>query len=231
MPGELSVLAGIAKLAYQGFKDGYNIFQDKRNFDESKRQFNKSVELANTEIQRRVQDAVNAGINPYNAIGAGAGAGTAHGSVGGSSIDNSQLPVGSFFDLKHAENQLQTDKEAVKQMQEQTKQAEYETEIKKNERDESNRSNDLSGQEYKFLNDKNFFKEDSFPKEMTPYWQMLNSKLNQQVADSSTAVNNSKVAQAQADFAKPTAFFDMLGSGLGSAFGIKNLFKGLKPKR
>lgn len=227
----LSVLAGIAKLAYEGFNKGYQIYQDQRNFNEAKRQYDKAVDMENTAIQRRVNDAVKAGINPYNAIGAGAGAGVASGSVGGSTVSNSELPVGSFFDLKHAENQLQTDKEAVKQMQEQTKQAEYETDIKKNEKEQSDRTNDLSGREYEFLTNPDWFTQDKFPAKWTPYQMMLNSKLNQQVAESNIASHQDKISQVDADMAKPHAFLDMISSGIGSALGIKGLLKKGIPTR
>lgn len=226
-----SVLAGIAKLAYEGFNKGYQIYQDQRNFNEAKRQYDKAVDMENNSIQRRVNDAVQAGINPYNAIGAGAGAGVVSGSVGGSTVSNSELPVGSFFDMKHAENQLETDKEVVKQMKEQTKQSEYETDIKKNEKEQSDRSNDLSGQEYKFMTNPDWFKQDKFPAKWTPYQMMLNSKLNQQVAESNIATHQDKIYSADAQFAKPHAFLDMLSSGIGNLLGIKGFAKGLFKKK
>ena len=113
-----------------------------------------------TEIQRRVKDAINAGINPYDAIGAGSGAGSASPSTSvnssGGLFGGAELGAGSLFDYKIGKEQVKQAEEDTKQKQEETKQSESNTSILKSEAEIKEREADLNGREYKYLTDPDY---------------------------------------------------------------------------
>ena len=107
------VIGGI-NATHDLFKIGYGVYQDQRNYKYQKDLQNKIFKREDSAIQRRVADAQAAGINPYDAIGAGSGAGVT--SAGGvSSTPISDLNVGSWLDFSLARQALQQQKEKTKQ--------------------------------------------------------------------------------------------------------------------
>lgn len=96
------------------FRLGYSVYQDRRNYEYQKGLQNKIFAREDSAIQRRVADAKEAGINPYDAISAGSGAGVS--SAGGvSSTPIPDLNVGSWMDFSLAKQALQQQKEKTKQ--------------------------------------------------------------------------------------------------------------------
>lgn len=97
------------------FRLGYGIYTDQRD-NAYQRQLNETMmSREDSAIQRRVADAVKAGINPYDAIGAGSGAGASAGTGFKSSGLPEGLNVGSLLDFSIAKERVKQEKEKTKQ--------------------------------------------------------------------------------------------------------------------
>lgn len=108
-------LGSMAQATNDLFRFGYGIYTDQRDYWNQKELNDKMMKREDSAIQRRVADAVKAGINPYDAIGAGSGAGASAGTGFKSSGLPEGLNVGSFLDFSIAREKLKQEKERTKQ--------------------------------------------------------------------------------------------------------------------
>ena len=170
-----------------------------------------------TEIQRRVQDAINAGINPYDAISGGAGAGSASPSTSVNSssglFGGAEIGAGSLFDYKIGKEQVKQAEEDTKQKQEETKQSESNTSILKSEAEIKKREADLNGREYKYLTDPDYFDKEHT---RTPFWTNFNNKVNEQMANTTEAMENAERAGKLNKWENTNQVFNKVISGLGA---------------
>lgn len=119
-------LGSMAQATNDLFRLGYGIYTDQRDYWNQKELNETMMKREDSAIQRRVADAVKAGINPYDAIGAGSGAGASAGTGFKSSGLPEGLNVGSLLDFSIA-------REKVKQERERTKQEKAATNIIRNQ--------------------------------------------------------------------------------------------------
>lgn len=100
---------------------GYGIYQDQRDFKYTQEQADLARKREDSAIQRRVKDAIKAGINPYDAIGSGAGAGAGP----SASFSSRSLPngpnFGATFDYMIQAEKLNQEREFTKQAKQNTK--------------------------------------------------------------------------------------------------------------
>lgn len=114
-------LGSLAQATNDLFRLGYGIYTDQRD-NAYQRELNETMmQREDSAIQRRVKDAVKAGINPYDAIGAGSGAGASAGTGFKSSGLPNGLNVGSLLDYSIMKEKLKQEQEATKQAKNQSK--------------------------------------------------------------------------------------------------------------
>lgn len=182
--------------------------------------------LQNTEIQRRVEDAQSAGINPYDAIGAGAGAGSstlAHSGAGG--LDLGNVNPGSWLDFSIAKEKLKQEKDISKIVNNQMQGSYYDRKLK------GLMSDFLTGYDTSFVYDKDgravnkfsdsYVSPDDWSKriEESPYLQDFVSKLN--ASKYSTAMLGK-----QNDWFNTNQVLDAINSGTGSVGNVASAFYG-----
>lgn len=119
--GALAVGTDIANAASNLFNTGYNVYQDQRNFKYQKELQQELFKRDDTAIQRRVQDAIAAGINPNAVVGSGAGV-TSAGGASSTPVSKAEFNFGSYLDMK-------TKQEILEQQYEATNQARYASDI------------------------------------------------------------------------------------------------------
>lgn len=108
-------LGSMAQATNDLFRLGYGIYTDQRDYWNQKELNETMMKREDSAIQRRVADAVKAGINPYDAIGAGSGAGASAGTGFKSSGLPEGLNVGSMLDFSIARERLKQERERTNQ--------------------------------------------------------------------------------------------------------------------
>lgn len=108
-------LGSMAQATNDLFRLGYGIYTDQRD-NIYQRELNETMmEREDSAIQRRVKDAIKAGINPYDAIGAGSGAGASAGTGYKSSGLPEGLNLGSLLDYSVMKEKLRQERERTRQ--------------------------------------------------------------------------------------------------------------------
>lgn len=106
-----------AQAANDASRLAYTIYQDQRDAAYQRELNDKMMEREDSAIERRVNDAINAGINPYDAIGAGSGAGSSSGSGYKSSSLPEGLNFGSLLDYSINKEKLKQERANTKAAQ------------------------------------------------------------------------------------------------------------------
>lgn len=106
-----------AQAANDASRLAYTIYQDQRDAAYQRELNDKMMDREDSAIERRVNDAINAGINPYDAIGAGSGAGSSSGSGYKSSSLPEGLNFGSLLDYSISKERLKQEKANTKAAQ------------------------------------------------------------------------------------------------------------------
>lgn len=211
------------------FKIGYGVYQDQRNYKYQKDLQKKIFNREDSAIQRRVADAQAAGINPYDAISAGSGAGAT--SAGGvSSTPIPDLNVGSWMDFSLAKQALLQQKEKTKQEKDLSTIVNLDKVMKMRQSALDNLAFAYQigaradswlpfNETYTHDGDDSWYHNPSVVLSDSPFFQILRS-------NTSNIVNNSEMIKKQNDWFTTNQVLDAINSGTGSIGNVASAFYG-----